>query len=282
MASKPFDVHLPPAGRDIPLVLDSPHSGTDYPADFGYACDFALIRKSEDTHVDALFGHAPSLGAPLLAARFPRAYIDPNRSPLDIDPELIDGVWPGQIVPGEKTKLGLGLIWRKIKAGTPVYARKLTVGEVWKRIDECYLPYHAELQRLTDRACARWGRVYHINCHSMPAVGDRETSADGESVRPDFAIGDRDGTTCDPAYTKFTVDFLAAKGYDARANDPYKGVELVRRHGRPAEKRHAIQIEVNRRLYMDEETRERNADFAKTKAVLDEYLEALALWIAKR
>lgn len=281
MVERPFDL-FGPAAPEIPLVLDSPHSGTDYPADFGYACDFALIRRSEDTHVDKLFGHAPSLGASMLAARFPRAYIDPNRSTLDIDPELIDGVWPGRIAPGEKTRLGLGLVWRKIKAGTPVYARKLTVAEVWRRIDTCYLPYHAELQRLVDRAHARFGRVYHIDCHSMPAVGDRETSADGASARPDFAIGDRDGTTCEKAFTDFVVDFLKGRGYDSRANDPYKGVELVRRHGKPAEHRHSLQIEVNRKLYMDEGTRELNAEFVRTKKVLDALLEAVAAWIAKR
>lgn len=281
MVDRVFDL-FGPAAPEIPLVLDSPHSGEDYPADFGYACEFALLRRSVDTHVDKLFGHAPSLGATLLAARFPRAYIDPNRSPLDIDPELIDGVWPGRISPGDKTRLGLGLVWRKIMAGTPVYARKLTVEEVWRRIDSCYLPYHAELQRLTDRAYARWGRVYHVNCHSMPAIGDRETSADGASARPDFAIGDRDGTTCEKAFTDFVVSFLKARGYDARANDPYKGVELVRRHGRPAENRHSLQIEVNRKLYMDETTREPNAEFARTKLALDALLEALAGWIAGR
>lgn len=281
MIQRPFDLYAPTAA-EIPLVLDSPHSGEEYPPDFDYACDFAVLRRAVDTHIHDLFGAAPALGAPLLAARFPRAYIDPNRSPLDIDPELIDGVWPGRIAPGEKTRLGLGLIWRKIKAGTPVYGRKLTVEEVWRRIESCYLPYHAELQRLTDRAHARFGRVYHVNCHSMPAVGDRETSADGASVRPDFAIGDRDGTTADPAFTAFVVDHLRALGYDARANDPYKGVELVRRHGRPAEHRHAIQIEVNRRLYMDETTREPNALYARTKGHLEGLLAAIAGWIARR
>jgi N-formylglutamate deformylase len=281
MVERPFDLFGPTA-PEIPLVLDSPHSGEDYPDDFEYACAFATLRRAVDTHIHELFARAPALGAPLLAARFPRAYIDPNRSPLDIDPELIDGVWPGRTAPGEKTRLGLGLVWRKIKAGTPVYARKLTVEEVWRRIETCYLPYHAELQRLTDRAYARWGCVYHVNCHSMPAVGDRETSADGASVRPDFAIGDRDGTTAEPALTAFVVDFLRGLGYDARANDPYKGVEIVRRHGRPAENRHSIQIEVNRRLYMDEDTRLPNASFAKTKSHLDALLEALAARIARR
>jgi N-formylglutamate deformylase len=281
MAERVFDLREP-AGSGIPLVLDSPHSGTDYPADFGYACDKALLRIAEDTDIHELFAHAPAVGASLLAARFPRAYIDANRDPTEIDPDMLDGVWPGRLAPSEKIRLGIGLIRRKATAGVPIYARKLSVAEVLARIERHYLPYHLELQRLLDRAYARWGRVYHLDCHSMASRGNAETTADGAAARPDFAIGDRDGTSCEPSYTRFVSEFLAARGYDAPINRPYKGAELVRRHGRPAENRHSLQIEINRALYMDEATRAPNANFPKLKADLDALLDALAAWIASR
>jgi N-formylglutamate amidohydrolase len=281
MIERPFDL-IGPSAPEIPLVLDSPHSGTVYPADFGYACDFGSLRVAEDTDVEKLFGHAPSVGAALLAARFPRAYIDCNRDPADIDPEMLDGKWPGRLAPGEKTRLGLSLIRKKATGGVPIYARKIPVAEVWRRIETCYLPYHAELQRLTDRAYARFGVVWHIDCHSMASRGNSETTIDGPVTRPDFVVSDRDGTTCDPGFTSLVAEFLRAKGYEARVNDPYKGAELVRRHGRPAEGRHALQIEINRQLYMDEVTRAPNANFRRLKADLDALLEAVARWIATR
>lgn len=281
MNKRVFDVSAPSA-PEIPLVLDSPHSGTDYPADFGYACDFASLRIAEDTDVEKLFGHAPAVGGWLLAARFPRAYIDCNRDPTDIDPEMLDGVWPGRLAPGEKTRLGLSLIRKKATAGAPIYARKLTAAEVWGRIERCYLPYHGELQRLIDRVYARFGIVWHIDCHSMASRGNSETTADGPVARPDFVVSDRDGTTCEPGFTRAVADFLRGRGYDARINDPYKGAELVRRHGRPAEGRHSLQIEINRALYMDEATRAPNANYPKLKADLDALLESVARRIGTR
>ncbi len=274
-----FDL-LEPRVATIPLVLDSPHSGTDYPADFGYSCDHAVLRTAEDTHVDALFGHAPAIGASLLGARFPRSYIDVNREASDIDPAMLDGPWRSTIAPGEKTRLGVGLIRRMATAGVPIYSRRLSVGEVEARIARCYVPYHAALQDLVDAAHAKFGRIYYIDCHSMTARGNGKTTPDGAVDRPDFAMGDRDGTTCDPAFTHFVTGWLSARGYDARINDPYKGSELVRRHGRPDARRHALQIEINRRLYMDEATREPNAHYPKLKTDLDGLLEAVRDWIA--
>jgi N-formylglutamate deformylase len=265
-----------PAAPELPLVFDSPHSGADYPADFGYACPPAVLRSAEDAWVDELYASAPEAGATLLAALFPRSYIDVNRSLEDLDPALIDGAWPGTLAPGEKTRLGLGLVRRLAKPGLPVYARTLTVGEIERRIATCYRPYHAALDAICDRLHGKFGTVTYIDCHSMPAEGS-EMSSDGPGARrADFVLGDRDGTTCDRALTDFVARMLRGRGYDVRINDPYKGVELVRRHGRPAERRHALQIEVNRALYMNEKTLAKTARFARLQADIAHLVAALA------
>lgn len=264
-----------PVVAEVPLVFDSPHSGTEYPADFRYACPLALLRTAEDTYVEELYGAAPEHGATLIGAFFPRSYIDVNRDLGDIDEALLDGPWPGKLNPGEKTRLGLGLIRRLAKPEMPVYDRRLPVAEVASRISTYYEPYHAELQAACDRLHRKFGAVWHVNCHSMPAVGNAMSSDPG-APRGDFVLGDRDGTTCAPEFTDFVARVLRGRGYDVRINDPYKGVEIVRRHGRPAENRHSLQIEVNRRLYMDEATLTKNGGYAKLAADLAHLVEALA------
>ena len=264
-----------PVAPEVPLVFDSPHSGTVYPEDFRFACPLDVLRTAEDTHVDELYGAAPEYGAALLAARFPRSYIDVNRALADIDPALLDEAWPGPVSPGEKTRLGMGLIRRLATPGRPVYDRKLSVAEVRRRIERCYVPYHAALQEICDRLHRKFGIVRYVDCHSMPSEGSAMSSDPG-AKRADIVLGDRDGTTCDPALTHFVARVLEGRGYKVKINDPYKGVELVRRHGRPAENRHALQIEVNRALYMDERTRAKTANFARLKADLTHLVEALA------
>jgi len=257
-----------PEGDGAPLVLDSPHSGTDYPADFAYRCPLAMLRSAEDLYVDELWGDAPGLGAALVAARFPRSYIDANRALDDIDQALLDAPWPGPVAAGDKTSRGIGLVWRLVKAEQPIYDRLLSVAELERRIDRCWQPYHAALDRMLDQAQARHGKVWHINCHSMQAKGTR-LSIDGPGTpRADFVLGDRDGTTCDPAFTAFVAERVTAMGYGVKVNDPYKGVEIVRRHGRPGEGRHSLQIELNRALYMNEETFEKTANFDRLRADL--------------
>jgi len=251
-----------PAVAALPLVLDSPHSGREFPADFDAVVSEAELREGEDCFVDELYAAGPEIGAPLLAARWPRTYLDPNRHAGDVDLELIDGSWPGEYRPSGKARVGKALIWRTLEDGRPIYAKKLGIERVLRRIRGFHAPYHETIQRLLKETHARFGRVYHINCHSMRAVAGRQ-SDDGEgSVRPDFVLGDRDGTSCEPRFTEFVRGALAGMGYDVKVNDPYKGVELVRAYSDPAAGRHSLQIEINKRLYMDEATLEKTAGFA--------------------
>ncbi len=249
-----------PIGPAVPVVFDSPHSGTVYPSDFRFAGDLQEIREAEDSHVDELFGAAPLYGAGLLCALFPRSYIDPNRAPEDLDESLIDAPWPGLVVPSEKTRLGIGLIRRLNKADQPMYNQRLSVAEVRTRIDRYYRPYHSQLQSMLDHAHSRFGIAYLMDCHSMPSLASGRSS-DVSNQRADFVLGDRDGTTCGVEFLRVVEATLRRLGYVVRINDPYKGVELVRCHGRPAEGRHSLQIEVNRRLYMDEHTLEKGPHF---------------------
>jgi N-formylglutamate deformylase len=270
-----------PEGTPIPLVLDSPHSGTLYPDDFDHLPPRGVVRQAEDTHVEALYESAPAIGATLVEALFPRAYIDPNRHSADIDPALLADAWTGPMTPSRKTELGIGLVWRLAHGGVPMYARKLSAAEVRRRIAHFYEPYHACVAAALEERHAAFGAVWHLNCHSMPAVGDVMSEDPGRS-RADFVLGDRDGSTCDPEFTAFVASTLSGLGYDVAVNDPYKGVELVRMHGRPAERRHSLQVEINRRLYMDESTLDRHSGFAGLQANLRRLLESLRQFVRDR
>ena len=277
-----FTVVKPTATR-VPLVLDSPHSGTDYPDDFQAAVAHELLRQAEDTFVDELYGSGPAAGATLITAKFPRSYIDPNRSLLDIDASLIDAPWPGPSVPSRKTQLGCGLIWRLLDSGDPIYSRKLSVDEVKHRIVRYHQPYQRAVKDALDEAFDHFGAVWHINCHSMSALSS-SMSEEGRagSPRADFVLGDRDGTTCDTAFTKFVAGTLEAMGYTVKINDPYKGVELVRAFSDPAAGRHSLQVEVNRRLYLDERLRSRTAGFAKLQSDIATLVSKVAAYAAER
>ncbi len=271
---EPVHVLIPPPGvAAIPLVLDSPHSGTNYPKDFDYSCDFAMLRKAEDTDIDDLYADAPSLGATLVCATFPRSYVDPNRRVEDVDTSMIDGRWPHKVDHSPKTKSGIGLIWRMLDVDATIYSRKLTVAEVEARIARCHAPYWSALRRAIETTFTRHQRVFHINCHSMPEeAGSLSWVARGTRFA-DIVLGDRDGSTCSPEFTAMLRDAFREEGLSVAINDPYKGVELVKQFGKPRENRHSIQIEINRKLYMNEATRERNANYAVLKASLRRVLE---------
>ena len=241
-----------------PLVLDSPHSGTVYPEDFRPVCELATLRRAEDTHVEKLYAFASDMGAAWIEAHFPRSYLDANRDMTEVDTTMLDGPWTEPVSTDprvlSKVRLGKGLIWKLTDEGLPIYDRPLTVAEVRQRIDQCWRPYHAAVAQAIDDAHARHGYSIHINCHSMPAIAGSHATDFPGLAHADFVIGDRDGSTADPALSHKLCEHLRACGYSVDYNHPYKGVELVRRHGDPAANRHSIQVEINRKLYMDEAT----------------------------
>ena len=266
-----------PREAALPLVLDSPHSGTRMPADFRAALPESDLRDGEDCFIDELYLPATERGIPLLAAQYPRTYLDPNRHAGDIDTDLLDAPWPDALVPSGKARIGKSLVWRTLDDGRPIYNRKLTVQELRQRIARCHAPYHQALQALLQAAHARHGQVFHINCHSMNAVSGTMGEGGAGQPRADMVLGDRDGTTCAPAFTAFVRDTLAARGYDVKVNDPFKGVELVRAFANPAAGFHSLQLEVNKRLYMDQSTLQKHAGFGRLQADLMDLLAAIAV-----
>lgn len=279
----PYTLRLPEADP-VPLVCDSPHSGTNYPADFRYALPFETLRAGEDTDVHVLWQALPSVGATLLAAEFPRAYIDPNRDVEDLDPAMLAGPWPGPLNPGEKTRLGIGLIWRDAgqNGREPIYDRLLDVAEVQARIATYHAPYHAAMREQIEAAYTRFGAVWHLNLHSMPANAYEGLQIKTDRALADFVLGDRDGTTAAPEFTALVAEALRQRGFRVAINDPYKGVALIARLGRPAERRHSLQIEVHRGLYMDESTRARSAGFGALQAALAEVAREIAAYVKEQ
>jgi N-formylglutamate amidohydrolase len=264
-----------------PLVLDSPHSGFCMPADFGSALPPEALREGEDSFIDTLWLPATRNGIPMLAAQFPRTYLDPNRHAADIDLELLDAPWPGEIIDSGKSRLGKSLIWRTMLDDTPIYQRRLTVTEVQQRVAAYHAPYHASLQRMLDAAHARFGHVFHINCHSMGAHTSVAMEGVAGELRADMVLGDRDGSTCAPALAAHVRDVLVGFGYSVKVNDPFKGVELVRAYADPARGRHSLQLEVNKRLYMHTDRIERHAGFTTLQAHLMQLLASIEDRITK-
>jgi N-formylglutamate amidohydrolase len=266
---------LDPQGTAVPVVFDSPHSGLFAPADFAPIPSMERLFGTADAYVDELFGAAPAQGAVLIAATFPRCYIDPNRSLAQLDPSMIDGHWPLPTVGDVKIRRGVGLIWSRLPAGDPFYDAPLPGAAIERRIEGYWRPYHGAIERALDQAHRRFGGVWHVNCHSMRSHGTPRDEDGARQARPDMVLGDRDGTTCDPAFLDLVHGVLSGFGYDVTVNRPYKGQELVRRYADPANNRHSLQIEVNRGLYMDERTGERSAGFASLRAQLSRLVEAI-------
>ena len=264
-----------PRSRPLPLVLDSPHSGAEYPEDFAYCCPLPVLRRAEDSYVDELYEAAPALGATLIGAVFPRSYLDVNRAADDVDPGLLAGVLPPFFKPRPVTRVGL--VRRHAQPGVPIYDRKLTADDILARIERYHIPYHRVLDETCDRLHQEFGAVWHINCHSMPSHGNRREGLKGE--HGDFVLGDRDGTTCGAEFTDFVARYLRGLGYDVRINEGYKGVEIVRRQGRPAEGRHSLQIEVDRSLYMDQRTLHRLPGFDRLRADLTHLVQAVGEFV---
>ncbi len=246
---------IAPVEQTTPLVFASPHSGDEYPAEFvaSSRLDPIVLRRSEDAFVDRLYAAVADFGAPLLRAHFPRVYIDPNREPFEFDPRMFDGELPPTANRNSpRVAAGLGTIARVVASGEEVYAGKLPVQEALRRVERHYFPYHRTLQGLLEATMERFGCYLLIDCHSMPSVGG-PMDADPGSKRVDFVLGDCYGTACTPAVTQLVDRTLTDLGYSVRRNVPYAGGHTTRHYGRPREQRHALQIEINRALYMDEE-----------------------------
>ncbi len=238
------------------------------------------MRRAEDTHVDRLYNFAPALGCAWVEALFPRSYLDANRNTTEVDPAMIEGVWPHEVDEASpavlsKRRLGKGLIWRTTDDGHPIYDRLLSATEVQARIDRCWRPYHTALGAAIEAAHARHGYSIHLNCHSMPAVAASHATDFPGELHADFVLGNRDNTTSSPALMACIAEAFGKIGASVAVNHPYKGVELVRRYGNPTQNRHSIQIEINRKLYMDEATLELNAGFAPLQALLRDVVERL-------
>ena len=273
--NEPVVIHGPAEPR-VALLLDSPHSGHEFPADFDAALSEFDLRDGEDSFVDELYRPATELGVALIAAQFPRTYLDPNRHAGDIDLDLIDGGhWPHELMPSGKAALGKALLWRTLDDGRAIYTRRLGVAEVESRIARYHAPYHGALTHWIAATHARFGVSYHINCHSMNEVAGVQGEGGSGSRRADFVLGDRDGSTCEAGFTAFVKRWLEAAGYEVKVNDPYKGVELVRAYSDPQQGRHSLQVEINKRLYMDERTRSKHAGFDTLQKNLRDLVAAL-------
>jgi len=268
-------------GAGLPIVLDSPHSWREPPADFQTVAPLDRLLTACDAFVDELYADVAELGGALMWARFPRYCIDVNRARDDIDPALLDGPWPGAINPTGRSRRGMGLIRRSATPGVPMYAAPLPVAEVLARIDRYYDPYMAALAGLIQERHQRFGQLWHINCHSMKSRANA-MNTDAGQARPDFVVSDLLGTTAEPEFTNWAAETLTGFGYNVSINHPYRGAEIIRRAGDPSNRRHSIQIEVNRGLYMDEAAIERHAGFAKLKADLTGFLVALCRYVERR
>ena len=258
-AVRPFEVRAA-AEQRVPYIFNSPHSGRYYPERFleMTRLDANAIRRSEDCYVEELFGCAVMLGAPLLIANFPRAYLDVNREPWELDPRMFADPVPGFCnVRSARVAGGLGTVPKLVGEGLDIYARRLPLAEAVDRIETIYKPYHECLKRLLTRTHARFGSAVLVDCHSMPAsirIGD-------SGVRPDFIIGDRFGVSASGQLSEHAITLLSAMGYAVAHNKPYAGGFITEHYGRPARGLHALQIEVNRGLYMNERTYQKSAGF---------------------
>jgi len=267
-----------PAQPAAPLVFSSPHSGSVYPSGFVAASrlDPLMLRRSEDAFVDELYAEAAPAGVPLLKARFPRAFVDPNREPYELDPGMFSDALPAWVNRSSpRVGAGLGTIARVVANGAEIYRGKLDFAAAESWIETLYRPYHNALTALVDDTAARFGRVLLIDCHSMPAVGG-PLDRDPGKRRVDFVLGDAHGVSCAPAVTDWADSYLRSLGYSVARNDPFAGGFITRHYGQPASGRHALQIEVNRRLYMDEERIVRSANFPRLAADLARFVRQAA------
>lgn len=269
-----------PENQRIPFVFSSPHSGRHYPASFVAASnlDALTLRRSEDSFVEKLFAGAVELGAPLLQARFPRAYLDANREPYELDPSMFTEPLPPHVnTRSLRVAGGLGTIARVVSDSTEIYRAPLSYAEAEERIRRLYMPFHEALRDLLESTLKSFGCAILIDCHSMPSVGG-PTDDDSGADRPDIVLGDRYGTSCAGTITAEAERILRRLGYSVIRNNPYAGGFNTEHYGRPRNGLHALQIEVNRALYMDEARLEPVPGFVQMQKDMTAFVDELAAW----
>jgi len=270
---KPAFETIRPRRLTAPLVFNSGHSGRDYPQRFleMTRLDHLSIRQSEDAFVDELFGRAPHLGTPLLRAHFPRAYLDVNREPWELDPQMFEEPLSDRYnPPPPRGAAGLGTLARVVAENKPIYRDRLTLDDACMRIEGIYLPYHATLQKLLSEALTQFGVAVLVDCHSMPRL-----ARSGDKAAPDIVLGDRYGTACAPVLMDLIETVFTSAGLRVARNRPYAGGYATRTYGRPQYGVHAVQIEISRHLYMNEVTLSRNESFDAVRQLVEKLIFAL-------
>ena len=264
-----------PEKRTSCVVFASPHSGRDYPWSFlrRSVLDERTIRSSEDAFVDQLFDIAPQMGAPLLKAGAPRAFVDLNRSVDELDPAVIEGAQRQGHNP--RIASGLGVIPRVVANGRAIYRGKITQREAERRLEVYWKPYHDMLQTLLDEAHQSHGQAVLIDCHSMPHEA-MDGVARGGMIRPDVVLGDRFGAAADSAIVEQVEAAFASAGFTVARNAPFAGAYVTQAYGRPSRHQHAVQVEIDRALYMNERTIRPNRDFHTVRARLQSVVAEIA------
>ena len=270
-----FEMRRPPRCT-VPLVLASPHSGADYSDEFRASSrlDPLTLRRSEDSFVDEIFAAAPELGAPLLAARFPRAYLDVNREPWELDPVMFADALPSYVnIRSPRVRMGLGTIARIVASGEEIYARKLRFAEARQRVETLYHPYHHALRQLALDTEAAFGGYLLVDCHSMPSGA----SEAGGQAGVDIVLGDCHGAACGPRIIEAARSFLGRRDFNVALNAPYAGGFTTGHYGSPRRGRHALQVEINRALYRDERRCRRKPELARLAAEMTALVAHLGL-----
>jgi N-formylglutamate deformylase len=267
LLARPFRLARPDA-QHVPFVFASPHSGRRYPASLAARSrlDAVTLRRSEDAFVDTLFEGVVALGAPLLAAEFPRAFVDVNRGAGELDLAMFDGALSVAVdPPSPRVTAGLGVIPRIVRDGAEIYAARLRPEEARQRLDGLYRPYHGALAALVSETQARFGACVLVDCHSMPSA----------LAVPDIVLGDRYGASAAPVLVRWAQDSFQAQGFSVARNVPYAGGQTTLQYGRVHTANHALQIEVNRGLYLDEDRILRKAGFEDVRRRLQAALARL-------
>ncbi len=263
----PYEV-LEPAECQGPVLFNSPHSGSTYPRAFLTASrlDISTLRRSEDSFVDDLIVGVVKHGFPLMRAHFPRCFVDVNREPYELDPRMFEGRLPSFAnTRSMRVAGGLGTVARVVGDAQEIYDQRIPVDDALRRIESLYKPYHRSLRRLFSKLHRDFGAAALVDCHSMPSTASQR----GERPRPEFVLGDRYGTSCVGIVSETVEQTLRSLGYNVSRNKPYAGGFITEHYGNPAAGLHAIQLEINRALYMDERRYERSRNFARVAGDLE-------------